>query len=78
MNGTPSRDSGGSRNNGIRPRRVNPSSRGRRQRELGSIRSSLQTIESMGTHLNSSGGEASYDVFKEDDDDDNDDDGSDG
>ena len=78
MNGTPSRGSGGSRNNGIRPRRVNPSSRGRRQRELGSIRSSLQTIDSMGTHLSSSGGEASYDVFKEDDDDDNDDDGSDG
>eukprot|EP00984_Skeletonema_dohrnii_P020980 scaffold10365_cov102-Skeletonema_dohrnii-CCMP3373.AAC.3 len=79
MNGTPSRDSGGSRNNELRPRRVNPSSRGRRQRELGSIRSSLQTIESMGTHLSSSGGEASYDVFKEDDDDDdNDDDGSDG
>ncbi len=58
----------------LRPRRVNPSSRRRRQRELESIRSSLQTIESMGTNLGSSGGEASYDVF-EDDRDDNDDDG---
>lgn len=64
--------------NGPRPRRVNPSSRRSRQRELESIRSSLQTIESMGTNLGSSGGDASYEVFKEDDYDESDDDGRDG
>lgn len=53
--------------NGTRPRRVNPSSKRIRQRELENIRSSLRTIESMGTNLGSSAGEASYEVFKEDD-----------
>ncbi|KAL7491317.1 hypothetical protein ACHAWT_001365 [Skeletonema menzelii] len=60
--------------NGIRPRRVNPSSRSIREGNVGGIRSSLQTIESIDTHLSSSGGGCSYDVYKEDDD--HDDDGS--
>ena len=57
-------DSGNSSSNGgIRPRRVrvNPSTR------LDSFRSSLQTIESMGTHLSSSAGNSSYDVYQEED-----------
>ncbi len=61
---------------GTRPRRVNPSSRRSRQREIESIRSSLQTIESMGTNLGSSGGAASYQL-KEDDYDESDNDGRD-
>lgn len=63
----------GSDDNGIQPRRVNPSSRARLTRELGSFRSSLHTIESIGTQLSSSGGGASYDVFNDDE---YDDDGS--
>lgn len=74
LNMTPCRDGITS---GTRPRRVNPSSKRSRQRELESIRSSLQTIESMGTNLGSSGGEASYDVFKEDDNDESDGNGRD-
>ena len=66
----PDGENGSSDNNGIRPRRVNPSSRTRSLRQLGNVGSSLQTIESMGTHLSSSGGGASYDVFNGDDDDD--------
>lgn len=51
-----------SSNGGIRPRRrVNPSTR------LDSFRSSLQTIESIGTHLSSSAGNSSYDVYQEED-----------
>lgn len=71
-------ESGSSTNNmngELRPRRVNPSSRSIRRGERG-IRSSLQTIESIGTHLSSSGGASSYDVYREDDDDDHHNDGS--
>ena len=66
-------DSSG-RGNRIRPRRVNPSTRGTRQGELVSIRSSLQTIASVGTQfssntqLGSSFGGASYDIYEEDND----------
>lgn len=56
--------SGDSRNNGgIRPRkvRINPSTR------LDGFRSSLQTNHSMDTHLSSSAGNSSYDVYQEED-----------